>query len=127
MTHDQFVGRVQHLAELPSRGDAERIIRATLETLAERLQPHAAAHVAAQLPAELGRHLLHADRFEHLTVEEFTGRVAMRAGSTLGKALFHTHCVLDVLCAAISPGAVHRLRLQLPAEYQELFEAHASA
>jgi len=65
---------------LPSRGDAERIIRATLETLAERLQPHAAAHVAAQLPAELGHHLLQADRFEHLTVEEFTERVRESGG-----------------------------------------------
>ncbi len=44
MHHDQFVGHVQNRAGLPSRGDAEAAIRATLETLGEEF--------ARQLPAE---------------------------------------------------------------------------
>ena len=127
MTHDEFVGQVQHRAELPSRGDADKAIRAALQTLAERLQPGAAAHVAAQLPPEIGRHLLGAMECEHLGVEEFDARVARREKVGLGKAVFHARCVFDVLCEAISPGAVHKLRQQLPAEFREMFEARALA
>ena len=122
MNHDQFVGQVQHLAHLPSRGDAETIIRATFETLGERLQPQAAAHVAAQLPPELGRHLR--DRaFEHLSLHDIYGRVAERERADVDKAVFHARCVLDALCAAVSPGTVEKMRRQLPEELQALLEA----
>jgi len=119
MKHDEFVGQVQHLAHLPSRGDAEMIIRATFETLGERLQPQAAAHVAAQLPPELGRHLEN-HRFEHLTVRDFDERVAEREHSDVEKARFHSRCVLETMREAISPGAVKKLRHQLPEEFQPL-------
>lgn len=127
MTHDEFVGHVQHRAHLPSRGDAEAIIRVTLETLAQRLQPRAAAHVAAQLPPEIGRHLLGAAQFEHMGLKEFHDRIADREKHNVQKSIFHAQCVFDVLCEAISPGAVHKLKLQLPAEFHVLFEAHALA
>jgi uncharacterized protein (DUF2267 family) len=120
MTHDEFVGQVQHRAHLPSRGDAETIIRATLETLGERLQKHAAAHVAAQLPLEIGRHLKGADHFEHLTLHDFYQRAAEREGTDYEKAVFHTQVVLDTLREAITPGAVKKLQKQMPQEFQEL-------
>ena len=127
MTHDEFIGMVQHRAELPSRGDAERLVRVTLETLSERLQHAAAAHIAAQLPLEIGRHLRGAVHFEHLSLEELYERIAARDGTSPSKAAFHAQCVFDVLCEALSPGAVHKLRQQLPHELQKLFEAHALA
>ena len=119
MNHDEFVGHVQHLAHLPSRGDAETIIRATFETLGERLQPAAAAHLAAQLPAELGRHLKE-HPFVHLSVHDFNERVAEREHADIAKAAFHARCVLETMREAISPGAVRKLRLQLPVEFQPL-------
>ena len=122
MNHDEFVGQVQHLAHLPSRGDAETIIRATFETLGERLQPQAAAHVAAQLPPELGRHLRD-HTFQHLSVREFYGRVAERERTDLDKAAFHARCVLDALCAAVSPGTVEKMQRQLPEEFRTMLEA----
>ncbi len=116
MNHDEFVGQVQHRAHLPSRGDAETIIRATFETLGERLQPRAAAHVAAQLPPELGRHLQ--DRtFEHLSVHDFCERVAEREHADVKKAVFHARCVYDTMRDAISPGTVRKVERQLPAEF----------
>ncbi len=119
MNHDEFVGQVQHRAHLPSRGDAETIIRATFETLGERLQSESAEHVAAQLPPELGRHLK--DRsFEHLSLSEFYERVAEREQRDVEKSMFHARCVLDTMRTAISPGAVQKLRLQLPEEFQPL-------
>lgn len=122
MKHDEFVGRVQHLAHLPSRGDAELIIRATFETLGERLQLESAEHLAAQLPPELGRHLRNRP-FQHLSVRDFNERVAEREHHDVEKASFHARCVLDTLTAAISPGAVQKVRKQLPQEFQPLFSA----
>lgn len=119
MKHDEFVGQVQHRAHLSSRGDAETIIRATFETLGERLQPQAAAHVAAQLPPELGRHLQNRP-FAHLSVRDFNERVAEREHTDVEKAAFHARCVLDTMRTSISPGAVRKLRLQLPDEFQPL-------
>ena len=119
MNHDEFVGQVQHRAHLASRGDAELIIRATFETLGERLQSESAAHVAAQLPPELGRHLK--DRpFEHLSLRDFNERVAEREHADVAKAAFHARCVLDTLRIAITPGAVRKIRVQLPEEFQPL-------
>lgn len=91
MNHDEFVGQVQHRAHLPSRGDAELIIRATLETLGERLQSESAEHVAAQLPPELGRHLKNRP-FEHLSLRDFNERVAKREHHDIAKASFHARC-----------------------------------
>ena len=119
MNHDEFVGQVQHRAHLSSRGDAELIIRATFETLGERLQSESAEHVAAQLPPELGRHLRNR-RFEHLSLHDFNKRVAEREHHDVEKASFHARCVLDTLSAAISPGAVQKIRKQLPEEFQPL-------
>lgn len=119
MNHDEFVGQVQHRAHLPSRGDAELIIRATFETLGERLQSESAAHVAAQLPPELGRHLK-GRGFEHLSLRDFNERVAEREHADVGKATFHARCVLETLRSAITPGAVRKIRLQLPEEFQPL-------
>jgi uncharacterized protein (DUF2267 family) len=124
MNHDEFVGHVQHLAHLPSRGDAETVIRATLETLGERLQNESAAHVAAQLPPELGRHLRNR-HFEHLSLRDFNERVAEREHADVEKAAFHARCVLDTLRGAISSGAVRKICLQLPDEFQPPLEARS--
>lgn len=121
MNHDQFVGHVQHLAHLPSRGDAETIIRATFETLGERLTMAAADHVAAQLPPELGRHLVNR-RFEHLSLHDFTARVAERENADAKKAMFHARCVIGTLRSAVSPGVMRKLHQQLPEEFGVLLD-----
>lgn len=120
MNHDEFVGHVQHRAHLPSRGAAETIIRATLETLRERLQPEAAAHVAAQLPHEIGRHLRGGAEFEHLNLSEFYRRVAEREEDDVQRAAFHARCVLETVSKAITPGAARKLENQMPLEFREL-------
>lgn len=122
MKHDEFVGHVQHRAELPSRGDAEAAIRATLTTLAERLQTRSAAHLASQLPPELGLHLHGARRFEHLTADEFFERVALREGVRIDRSIAHVRAVFETLEEAISPGAMKKLRRQIPEDLaRELF------
>jgi uncharacterized protein (DUF2267 family) len=124
MNHDEFVGHVQHRAHLPSRGAAETIIRATLETLRERVQPEVAGHIAAQLPPEIGRHL-RGGHFEHLDLAGFYGRVARREDMDIDKAAFHARCVLETLVEAVTPGAARKLETQMPQEFRELISAGA--
>jgi len=121
MNHDQFVGHVQHRAHLPSRGAAEKVIRATFETLGERLQKSAAEHIGAQLPPELARHLQSVGQFEHLSVNDFYQRVAQREPCDLPEAVFHVKCVMETIAEAVSPGAFRKLQLQLPVEFQDMF------
>ncbi len=124
MNHDEFVGQVQARARLGSRGDAERIIRVTLGTLAERLESGLADNIAAQLPQEIGRHLRTDASFERLSLDEFFQRVLERegGGSELPDAVFHARCVMDVLQTAITQGLIEKLRQALPADFQPLLE-----
>jgi uncharacterized protein (DUF2267 family) len=126
MNHDEFVGHVQHRAALPSRGEAERIIRVTFETLRDRLQPENAAHLAAQLPPELARHLRGSHQFQHLTLDDFYRRIAVHEGSDTSTAAFHARCVFETLREAITPGAVRKLEHQLPHEFKSLIAREAA-
>ena len=128
MNHDELVGQVQARARLGSSGDAERIIRATLETLAERLDGGFADNIAAQLPSEIGRHLRTDAPFERLSLDEFFQRVQTRAAADghrvdLPEATYYARVVLEVLQTAISQGMVEKLRTQLPPEFEPLLSA----
>lgn len=123
MTHDEFVGQVQARARLASSSEAERAIRATLETLAERLEHGIANNLAAQLPEEIAPHLRTDAGFERLTLDDFFRRVQSREGGSvdLPAATFHARAVIEVLQMALTQGAVEKLRTQFPAEFEPLF------
>lgn len=127
MTHDEFVGQVQARARLGSRGAAESAIRATLETLAERLEAGISEKLAAQLPPELGRHLrgIQAISFERMSLDDFFQRVRDREtpGVDLPAAVYHVRVVMEVLQEAVSVGEVEKVRRTLPAEFRPIFEA----
>lgn len=124
MTHDEFIGQVQHRARLDSRGAAERATRATLETLGDRLAGGAAGNLAAQLPVEIGEHLRRtAGDGEQLDLEGFFDRVAGREGVEVPEAVFHARCVIEVVDEATQPGTLAKVRQQLPDEYDRLFAA----
>jgi hypothetical protein len=50
MEHDHLIGQVQHRARLASRGEAEVAVRATLQTLEERISEGIYQNLIAQLP-----------------------------------------------------------------------------
>jgi uncharacterized protein (DUF2267 family) len=122
MQYDQFVGQVQHRARLASSGEAVRAIRATLETLGERLFGGEAENLASQLPMEIGRFLLERRQSERFDLNEFFRRVAIREGVDYPEAVFHARAVLDVLDEAVSPGLIQKVCAQLPDDYDRLFE-----
>lgn len=107
MDHDSFIGQVQERARLGSRGAAEDATRATLETLAERIPAGLADNVAAQLPREIGEHLLrvatsldHPDDGVRMAPGEFFARVARRVGADYPEAVQEARAVVEVMSEA---------------------------
>lgn len=134
MRHDEFLRLVQAGAALPDRGAAERAVRATLETLAERVPDGLADHLAAQLPHEIGEHLRRvvaaheggpeqrstAERFDLTT---FAARVAWRGGVPEDAALREASAVFETLDAAVAPELTEKLIGVLPPDVRELLPA----
>jgi uncharacterized protein (DUF2267 family) len=120
MNHDAIVGEVQHRAHLPSRGEAEAAIRATLETLADRIPQATAHHLADQLPREIGLHLRHGI-VERLPLDEFYDRISEREGVDRSAAAFHAKVVLTLLAEAVSPGVMAKVRREVPDSFDSLF------
>ncbi len=123
MQYDEFIGQVQHRARLASRGEATRAVRATLETLGDRLFGGEAGNLAAQLPEEIGLYLRRETGGESFGLDEFFERVSVLEGVDLPEAIFHARAVMSVVSDAISPSLLDKVRAQLPAEYDRLFEA----
>ncbi|MEU8034423.1 DUF2267 domain-containing protein [Streptomyces sp. NPDC049099] len=130
MRHDEMIGKVQELAQLPDRGSAERAAHAVVSTLSERLPSGLARHVAAQLPPDMAAAMREAadasaaadsgvagERFG-LTV--FAGRIADRAGTDEDTALREAAAVLEVLDAALAPELTERMAGALPADIRDL-------
>lgn len=123
MKHDEFIEEVQARARLSSPADAEKATRATLEVLGERLAGGEPENLAAQLPAEIGRHLEENEGAERLTLDEFLARISERSGADLPDAVHQTRAVISVVTDAVTEGEVEKVRGQLPREYQPLFES----
>lgn len=108
MTHDEFVEEVRTRARLASREDAERIICATLDTLAERLEHGIAYNLAAQLPPEIASCLKTDVPFERLSLDNFFRRANER-----GASAERARVVMQVLQEALT-------RMQMPAAFESL-------
>lgn len=130
MQFQEFLGQVQHRAQLPSMGHALAATRATLETLGERLYGGEPSQLAAQLPREIGHFLTGGrpgphGRGERFGVDEFITRVALRERVELPLAAHHAQAVLGVLDAAVSPGEMAQVRTQLPDDLRRLLQGGA--
>ncbi|MFP8961692.1 DUF2267 domain-containing protein [Streptomyces nanhaiensis] len=135
MRYEELTGQVQAHADLPDRQTAERALRATLETLAERIPDGVADHLAAQLPGEAAESLrrvvagheaspqrradarTHGEPFDLTT---FAGRVAWRSHATEDTAVREATAVLEVLDAAVSPELMIKVGHVLPPDIREL-------
>lgn len=123
MEYNEFVGRVHNRAKMASTGEAVQAIRATLQTLGERVTPGQADDLAAQLPEELGLYLKMAEGVEQFELEEFFERVTKREGIDRPDAVYHARVVIDVLLEAVTTGEIEDLLSQLPDSFRPLFEA----
>lgn len=124
MKYHDFLGQVQHRAEMATTEEAVSATRATLQTLAERVTRGQASHVAAQLPEELAVYLSDAKpKPERFSLDEFFERVAAREGADMPQSTYHARVVVEVLGEALNPDEWEELRGQLPDEYNPLFES----
>lgn len=129
MKYETFLERVQELANV-DRQQAERVIEATLATLAERLYRTRRDKIAAQLPDELKAPLLEdaesevsREQVDRFSQEEFLNRVSARAEIGYPAAQEQTEVVFGVLREATSRGLVEEMLSALPEEYQAAFGA----
>jgi len=123
MQYHEFVEEVQNRARLASVEQGVNAIRATLETLAERLTMDESSHLAAQLPEEIAAFLAQAvDGPERFSLDEFFQRVAGREGVNPADATAHARVVFEVLGEAISRGEIEDMSAQLPEEFRPLIE-----
>lgn len=124
MKRDEFVEEVQERGHMGSREEAESAIRATLQTLAERLRGEEAEHLASQLPPGIAEHLRYERAGESFDLQEFFDRVDERDEvADEPRAVYHARVVIEVLGDAVTEGEMDDIRSQLPAEYAPLFEA----
>ncbi len=120
--HD-FLGEVQNKAKLSSLDEALKATRATLTTLAERLEGEQPSAVAAQLPDEIGIFLTgeNSGKGERFDSDEFSRRVSEKEGVGLNAGIWHARAVLDVLSQAVSAGELDDVKAQLPDDYLRFF------
>ena len=122
MQTQEFLGQVQDKAQLSTLGEAMRATRATLETLAERLGPDEARHLAAQLPHEIQLFLADAGMPmpERFSSAEFLLRVCAREGIDMPESTHHALAVIGVLTQAVTPGEIGEVFDRLPDDYRRL-------
>ena len=121
MRHDEFVARVRDLAELETNEEAERAIRATFETLRDRLAGNEPNNLADQLPEEIAASLRGEGGRDSFSLTEFYRRVSEKEGVEEPEAIRHARAVATVLEEAVTTGEMDHIRDQLKPEYAELF------
>ena len=126
MRYDEFIEQVQARGYMEDRAEAQTATRATLKTLAESLDERESYDLAAQLPQELAEHFRHkgAGAEESPSLDEFIDRLNERDGeANRQRAVYHARVVIEVLGYALGQDEIERVRSQLPAEFDPLFDA----
>jgi len=128
MKGEQFIAAVRNLADLDTNEAAEKAIRATLETLKERLAGNEPSNLAAQLPSEIAPYVEGDGGREAFSVREFYERVAQKEGATSSEeAVKHARAVATVLQTAVTGGELEDVRSQLSNDYEDLFGQSGSS
>lgn len=104
LKRDEFVQRVQDIGELSSREEAERAIKAALETLKQRLAGYDPDNLAAQLPEDLADSLRGEGGREGFGLAEFYRRFAQKEGVKESQAIRYAQAVALVLQEAVTTG-----------------------
>ena len=112
---------MRDLAEVQTNEEAERAIRATFETLRERLAGNEPNNLADQLPPEIADPLRGEGGRDSFSLAEFYRRVADKEGVEEPEAIRHARAVATVTEEAVTTGEMGHVRDQLNPEYAELF------
>lgn len=122
MTLDEFLYVVRDRGEYDSREEAERVSRAVLTVLSNRITPGEAKDLSAQLPASLSSAAQPDDGGPgSFGVSEFCRRVAERVGGHPRTAEWDASAVLSTVADAVSGSELNQLLSRLPSGYGMLF------
>ena len=121
MNYVQFVEIVRERIRVSDAREAVKAIEATLKTLGERITEKEAAHLAAQLPPEIGRFLTVVDTNKDFDLQTFYENVSRRESIGQPQSREHAQAVLSVVADIVSPGELRDVLAQLPQEYIDLF------
>lgn len=125
MRYDSFLHAVQKRTELSDELEASTAVTATLNTLAERLQPGERESVAARLPQDLKNLVTVEGEATEMSLDQFFDRVSQRMGAEREQAEDIADEILSILNEEIT--AAHRddIKKHLPEEYRPLFETES--
>ncbi len=123
MRYDDFLAAVRDRGEYRDQQDAERVSRAVLGALGERLGGGEPEDLTAQLPDELSDVLLvQPRRGESVGAEEFLQRVGDQLDEAAPEpARWDSSAVLSTVAESIEGGELNHLLSQLPSGYATLF------
>jgi uncharacterized protein (DUF2267 family) len=126
MAQASFLETVEQTGGI-TREEAERAVRATLRTLAERITRGQAEDIAAFLPREL-RGLLTSvpEPAESFGLDEFVRKVAERERVDEATASRHVQAVFTALAQAVPPAELRATAAQLSRDFDPLLEAARS-
>jgi uncharacterized protein (DUF2267 family) len=120
MDYKTFTKTAAQRAGMPE-DTAERVERATLRTLADRISGGEAQDLASQLPDPLKDSLRPPrEEAESFDVNEFVRRVAERADVDREEARTGAAAVLTTIREAVTPGEFEDVVSQLSQDYREL-------
>ncbi|MEA2296418.1 MAG: hypothetical protein QOE86_4057 [Solirubrobacteraceae bacterium] len=106
-----------------SRAEAERAVRAALQTLGERLSAGQARDIAEQLPLELREVLANDSKAQPFDAATFLRRVAEREGTDVATAERHSRAVFAALGRAVSYDELSDMAAELPKDFAGLLAA----
>lgn len=121
MQAEEFRSSVKELAEVETNEEADRAIRATLETLRERLAGNEPSNLADQLPGEFADYLRGQGGQDNFSLQEFYQRVAEKEGVEEMDGTRHARAVATTIQAAVDTNGMDHVRTQLKDDYKELF------
>jgi uncharacterized protein (DUF2267 family) len=123
MDYETFEKKVSSRAGIP-RDRARVLIRATLETLGERLTRGEAHDLASQLPKPAKEWLNSGPpEAERFGLEEFIRRVSERTRVPPEEARTAVRAVFSTLRLAVTGGEFKDMMSQLPEEFSQLVES----
>ena len=124
MKYDEFIAEVRRRARLATTEEAENATRATLQTLAERIEFDEVKDLASQLPRELAMYMQSPTTgiAQSFSLDEFFHRISEREGVDLADATFHARIVAALLSEVVTVGEIEDVRAQLPPDFAKLFE-----
>ncbi|MCW2611758.1 MAG: hypothetical protein QOC93_3669 [Actinomycetota bacterium] len=119
MEYRDFLSSVEQQTHLDSPR-AEQAVRATLQTLSERLSKGQARDLLEHLPPELKPVVYKEDDAQAFTLEEFLRRVAAHEGTDDATAYRHARAVFWTLGRAVPEKEIADVAAELPQEFAPL-------